>query len=183
MAKRGFLAKYHIERNAIKQDLFYFAIPAIIIFSTGMVVSTGDGFDGLVSKIMELERQPGILRLLSVGNVFGLVVFVFGLTIAVIAVGTLGSFYSSTLVIREDHQLVTHGVYRFVRHPVYMGVIIAIFGIPIYVSSLYGFLIMLALIPLILLRIRLEERLLIEEFGDAYLEYKARTKKLIPFIY
>jgi protein-S-isoprenylcysteine O-methyltransferase Ste14 len=64
-----------------------------------------------------------------------------------------------------------------------MGVIIAIIGVPVYVSSLYGLLTMSALIPLILNRIRMEERLLTEEFADAYRTYKEATSKLIPFIY
>ena len=57
------------------------------------------------------------------------------------------------------------------------------FGLPDSASSLYGLLIMSALIPVLLYRIRLEERLLIEEFGDAYRTYQQRTNKLIPFIY
>lgn len=183
MAKHGFLKKHRIVRHAIKEDLLYFAIPAILIFFAGMVVSARDGFDGLVSKILELVKQPGLVRFLSIGNAFGLTLFILGMTVALVAVGTLRAFYHSTLIIREDHQLVTHGIYRYVRHPVYLGVIIAIIGIPVYTSSLYGFLIMLALIPVILNRIRLEERLLTEEFGEAYLEYKATTRKLIPFIY
>jgi protein-S-isoprenylcysteine O-methyltransferase Ste14 len=183
MAKRGFLAKHRIVRNAIKEDLLFFAIPGIIILFVGLMVSVRDGYDGLVSKIWELIKQPGLFRLLSVGNIFGLVLFVFGMTIALIAVATLRVYYSSTLIIREDHQLATHGIYRYVRHPVYLVVIIAIMGAPMYASSLYGFLILFALIPLILLRIRFEEGLLTEEFGDAFLEYKATTKKLLPFIY
>lgn len=183
MAKRGYLKRHRIVRNAIKEDLLYFAIPAILIFTAGLVVSAWDGYEGLVSKILELVRQPGLFRLLTAGNLIGLALFVFGMTIALVAVGTLRLNYHSTLVIRENHKLVTHGIYRYVRHPVYLGVIIAIIGIPVYASSLYGLMIMIALIPVILNRIRLEERLLTEEFGDAYLEYKTTTKKLIPFIY
>jgi protein-S-isoprenylcysteine O-methyltransferase Ste14 len=56
-------------------------------------------------------------------------------------------------------------------------------GVPVYASSLYGLLIMSALIPVVLNRIRIEERLLTDEFGDAYRTYKESTRKLIPFIY
>ena len=87
------------------------------------------------------------------------------------------------MVIREDHQLVTHGIYRFTRNPIYLGLIIVITGLPVFAASMYGFLISLLLIPIILNRIRLEEELLTEEFQDAYLQYKESTKKLIPFIY
>ena len=172
MAKRGFLTRHRIVRNAIREDLLYFALPAIFVLIAGMGVSAWD-----------LVRQLENLYLLSAQNIVGLVLYVVGLTTALVAQITLKRFYSSTLVIREDHQLITHGIYRFTRHPVYLGVIIAIIGVPVYTSSLYGLLTMLALIPIILNRIRMEERLLTEEFGDAYRTYKETTSKLIPFIY
>ncbi len=58
----------------------------------------------------------------------------------------------------------------------------ALTGLPVYAASLYGFLTMLVLIPIILNRIRLEEKLLTEEFQEQYQEYKSTTKRLIPFI-
>jgi protein-S-isoprenylcysteine O-methyltransferase Ste14 len=183
MTKRGFLSRHGIVRNAIREDMLFFAIPALFVFCAGLVLSARDGYDGLVATIWGLIRQPENLYMLSVQNIIGLAIFVVGLTIAVVAVVTLRRFYSSTLVTKEDHQLITHGVYRFTRHPIYMGVIIACFGVPVYASSLYGLLTMSALIPVFLNRIRIEERMLTEEFGDAYRTYKAGTRKLIPFIY
>ncbi|MFC2054519.1 methyltransferase family protein [Chloroflexota bacterium] len=183
MAKRDFLTRHRIVRNSIRDDVLFFALPAVLVLSAGLVVSARDGYDGMVEKIWELVRQPGNLYLLSIQNIVGLALFIVGLTTALVAVVTLRWSYSSTLVIREDHQLITHGIYRFTRHPVYLGVIIAIFGAPVYASSLYGLLTMSALIPLILNRIRIEEKLLTEEFQDAYQKYKETTKKLIPFIY
>ena len=96
---------------------------------------------------------------------------------------TLWRNYSGTVVIREDHQLITHGIYRFTRHPIYFGVLFAIMGVPVYAPSLYGFLVLSLLIPIVLNRIRMEEELLTEEFGDAYRAYQETTRKLVPFIY
>lgn len=183
MTKHGFLKKHRIVRNAIREDLLFFAIPALLVFTAGLVVSARDGYDGLTGALWNLVRQPRSIYLLSVPNIVGLVLFVVGLTFAIIAVGTLGRFYSSTLVTIQDHQLITHGVYRFTRHPIYLGVIIMCFGVPMYASSLYGFLTMSALIPILLNRIRMEERMLTEEFGDAYRTYAETTSRLIPFIY
>jgi protein-S-isoprenylcysteine O-methyltransferase Ste14 len=56
-------------------------------------------------------------------------------------------------------------------------------AIPLVFSSGYGFLVMLGIIPLFIYRIRIEEKMLIEKFGDEYLQYMKRTKKLIPFFY
>ncbi len=58
-----------------------------------------------------------------------------------------------------------------------------LFGVLVYASSLYGFLTMSVLIPITINRIRMEEKILTEEFGDAYRAYKKATSKLIPFIY
>ena len=56
-------------------------------------------------------------------------------------------------------------------------------GLPVYAASLNGFLTSLVLIPIIFNRIKLEEKLLTEEFQEAFRKYKETTKKLIPFIY
>jgi protein-S-isoprenylcysteine O-methyltransferase Ste14 len=87
------------------------------------------------------------------------------------------SIILSTLIISEDHQLITHGNYRFTRNPMYLGGIMVFTGLPVYAASLYGFLTSLVLTPIILNRIRLEEELLREEFQDAYQKYKKATKK------
>jgi protein-S-isoprenylcysteine O-methyltransferase Ste14 len=185
IAKSGFLKKHGIVRNAIKKDMLYFAIPALLIFAAGLVLSSSalDERSGVVSTLWNLVRQPSSFHFLSVQNIVGLVLFVIGLIIMIVGQLTLFRNYSGTVVIREDHQLITHGIYRFTRNPMYLGLIMGIVGLPVYAASLYGFLTMLVLIPIILNRIRLEEELLTEEFQDAYQKYKKTTKKLIPFIY
>ena len=183
MAKREFLLRHGIVRNAIREDLVQFAIPAFVVFLAGLVVSARDGYDGLVPVLWNLVTQPSSLSTLSTQSIVGLVLFVGGLTTALVAVSTLRRFYSSALVIREDHQLITHGIYRFTRHPIYLGVIVACMGIPVYASSWLGLATMSALIPIVLNRIRIEERMLTEEFGDDYRTYQKTTSKLIPFIY
>jgi protein-S-isoprenylcysteine O-methyltransferase Ste14 len=170
-------------RSAIKKDLLYFALPAILVWAAGLAFCAGDGFDGagdLASTTGDIINRPGSL---SVQVLVGFALIVIGFVILFVAHLTIGRFHVSTVAIRKDHQLITHGIYRFVRHPIYLGVIIIASGIPVYCSSLGGFLIMSALIPIFLNRIRMEERLLIEEFGDAYRGYRETTRKLIPFIY
>ena len=56
-------------------------------------------------------------------------------------------------------------------------------GVAVYALSMLGLLMMLALIPVILNRIRMEEQLLVEAFGEAYRAYQEATKKLVPFVY
>jgi len=130
-----------------------------------------------------MVKQPQNLSMFPMQSIIGLALFFIGLTIMLLGQATLWRNYSGTVVIREDHQLITHGIYRFTRNPIYLGMIMVITGLPLYAATVYGFLISLLLIPIILNRIRLEEELLAEEFQDAYQNYKESTNKLIPFIY
>jgi len=179
MAKRGFLAGHGIVRNSIRKDLLQFAIPAIIIFFMELIFCA-DSLTGIWGTSWGLVKQPQNLSMFPVLRIVGLALFIIGLTIMIVGQATLRRNYSGTVVIREDHQLVTHGIYRFTRNPIYLGLIMVVTGIPVFAASMYGFLISLLLIPIILNRIRLEEELLTEEFQDAYQKYKETTKKLIP---
>ena len=95
----------------------------------------------------------------------------------------LGEYFSEVTKIVPDHRLITNGPYRLTRHPMYLSEIIFSFSIPMIFDSLYGLLLPLICIPLLLYRIRFEERALVSRFGQEYLEYSRRTKKLIPYIY
>ena len=141
------------------------------------------GFSGFWGTIWGLVKQPQNLFMFPVQSIVGMALIIVGLMIMLVGQATLWRYYSSFLVIREDHQLITHGIYCFTRNPMYLGLIMVVLGLPVYVASLYGFLTSLVLIPIILNRVRLEEELLTEEFQDAYQKYKKTTKKLIPFIY
>jgi protein-S-isoprenylcysteine O-methyltransferase Ste14 len=176
----GFLEKHGIVRNAIRQDLRYFMVPAFVVMMGGLSVC---GWD-LVRHLRAQESQPSGVWTGSVNNYVGLALLGSGLAIMLLAQITLFRSYSSTLVIRKDHRLITHGIYRFVRHPIYSGAMIGvIFGIPIFTASLYGFLVLLLLVPVILKRIRMEEGLLIEEFGEVYQAYRESTRALVPFVF
>ena len=182
-SKRGFFERQGIVRHAIRKDLFFFAIPALVVFSLGLVLSAADGYPGFFATLWDLIRNPERLQLLTGRNIVGMALIGTGLTVAITGATNLGRFYSSTVVIREGHQLITRGLYRWTRNPVYLGALMVCAGVPLYASSLAGFLVMLLLIPLVLNRIRMEEGLLREEFGDAFRAYRESTSKLIPFVY
>jgi len=183
MAKNRFLKRHRIVRNAIRDDILQFAIPGITVFTIELLFCIRDGLSGIWGTIWDLIKHPQNLSMFSMQSIIGLALFIIGLIIMIVGQITLFRNYSGTVVIREDHQLITHGIYRFTRNPMYLGLIMVITGLPVYAASLYGFLTSLVLIPIILNRIRLEEKLLTEEFQDAYQKFKETTKKLIPFIY
>ncbi len=183
MAKNGFLKRHGIVRNAIRKDMLYFALPGITVWVIELLFCARDGLSGFWGIIWGLVKQPENLIMFPVQSIIGLALIIIGLIIMIVGQATLWRNYSGTVLIRVDHQLITHGIYRFTRNPIYLGGIMVVTGLPVYTASVYGFLTSLVLIPIILNRIRLEEELLTEEFQDAYQKYKKTTKKLIPFIY
>ncbi len=186
MSDNGFLIKHGITRSAIKTDILFFGIPALIVFFIGLVIcesaGSGAGLTNFWGTVWGLIKQPRNISTFPGHRVWGLAAIVIGYTIMIVGQVTLRRNYSGTVVIKRDHQLIVHGIYRYTRNPIYLGLIIVVVGVPIYVASLYGFVTMLILIPIILYRIRLEEKLLTEEFQEAFQKYRQTTKKLIPFI-
>jgi len=96
----------------------------------------------------------------------------------------LGTNWSITLEVREKHQLVTHGVYCWVRHPMYLALLIYSAGqalvLPNWlVGPSYG----VAMVLLFALRVRREERMMLEEFGKDYEAYMATSKRLVPGVW
>jgi protein-S-isoprenylcysteine O-methyltransferase Ste14 len=96
----------------------------------------------------------------------------------------LGTNWSVTLEVREKHQLVTEGIYRTLRHPMYSAFLLYSLGqalvIPNWIAGpSYG----VALALLFALRVGPEERMMLEEFGKDYEAYKGRTKRLIPRVW
>ncbi len=163
---------HSIKRNAKRKDLRFFLLPWIFIVTLAAVVS-----------LWEFARGGDPELKLSPSSILGMLFFIFGLPIVLLAAGTLRRSYSSTLVIRENHQLIQHGIYKHVRHPLYFGTILVFLAIPLCLASLYGFATMVLVIPLFLNRIRMEEELLTEEFGEEYERYRKTSRKLIPYLF
>ena len=87
------------------------------------------------------------------------------------------------LQIVKEHKLVKDGLYKYVRHPLFLGEILRNLGFVVIFSSVYGILIVLLASIFLLFRIEIEEKMLIVVFGEEYTEYKRKTKKIVPYIY
>ena len=90
---------------------------------------------------------------------------------------------TSRLQIVEGQQLVKDGLYKHVRHPLYLGEILRNLGIVSIFSSGIGIVFIMVGIIFLLFRINAEEKMLVEAFGSDYEDYKRKTKRLIPYIY
>ncbi len=114
----------------------------------------------------------------------GILMIIIGGTTMCISRIILGRESSIVIGIEKDHNLVTKGPYHIIRHPIYTGSSFLFLGYTLSFSSMICSMIILLILLLWLnKRIKLEEKLLIETFGDDYLNYMKRTKRLIPFIY
>ena len=113
----------------------------------------------------------------------GLTLFVVGSVIRLAPVFVLGRRFSGLVAIQEGHELVTGGLYRVIRHPSYLGLLLGQFGWVLIFRSAIGVLLSLLLIPLLVARMNSEEALLESEFGEQYSDYRRRTWRLLPFLY
>jgi protein-S-isoprenylcysteine O-methyltransferase Ste14 len=100
------------------------------------------------------------------------------------AIVSLGRFFSVDIALQEQHQVVQEGPYRWVRHPAYTGLLIIFLGMGIAFTNWVSLiLVIVPITTLFLYRIKIEEDVLSEEFGTAYLEYRKKTKRLLPGIF
>ena len=113
----------------------------------------------------------------------GVLLFAAGGALRLWPVFVLGDRFSGLVAIQAGHTLVTAGIYRVIRHPSYLGLLVSAFGWGLAFRSGAGVLLAALMILPILARIRAEERLLREEFGATYEAYRARTSRLIPGVY
>ena len=116
--------------------------------------------------------------------ILGAIIIVVGISLRIWSVRTLGQFFRSTVMVQEKHLVISHGPYKYVRHPSYSGVLIAILGVGIGTGNWLSLLVMFLLIFIgLLYRIKIEEKVLSTELGETYRNYMRHTKKLIPFVY
>jgi protein-S-isoprenylcysteine O-methyltransferase Ste14 len=105
-----------------------------------------------------------------------------GLGTAIFARMALGANWSAAVVLKQGHELIRSGPYRYVRHPIYTGLLVALFGTALETGALRG-VIGFALIAIaIVYKYRTEEKFLVRKFGDDYNRYKAEVPALVPFL-
>jgi protein-S-isoprenylcysteine O-methyltransferase Ste14 len=96
----------------------------------------------------------------------------------------LGEYGGPRIVIEDKHQLITTGVYKCIRHPMYLGFLLLFLGYSVAFGSCFmTILISFSFFLIFKSRMDIEEELLVSEFGEKYLGYMKRTKRLIPFLY
>jgi len=151
---------------------------------TGVLVLVWVGFVvpliWLSSPVLSFAEYP-----LTLGPLIaGVMCLVVGLWLFYRSHADLGTNWSITLEVREQHRLITEGVYHRIRHPMYSALVLYSLGhalvVPNWVAGPSN---LVALAILFTLRVHAEEQMMSDTFGDEYATYAARTKRLVPGVW
>jgi protein-S-isoprenylcysteine O-methyltransferase Ste14 len=120
----------------------------------------------------------------SIATIAGFIILWSGVFLRNYSIKILGKHFTATVQLQKGHRLITNGPYGIIRHPSYLGALIALIGSAIFLNSLVGTITAVAAMMIAyLVRINAEEKMLVNSFGNRYREYQKNTKKLIPFIW
>jgi protein-S-isoprenylcysteine O-methyltransferase len=167
----GLMVARHMTGKVENRDRFSLAL-IVVGNMVGLIVAIGLAYS-TIGSVHSISLQ-----------IAGLVVMGIGIIVRSIAIAQLGRFHTPNVAVREGHRLLDTGLYRYVRHPSYLGALIAFFGLGLALGNWLSAVVMLIIMPCVYLyRIREEEAALSAAFGDAYRAYCRRTKRLIPGLY
>jgi len=116
--------------------------------------------------------------------VVGLVVYGVGFVLRWMSIYQLKSAFTVDVAITKGHALQTDGLYKKLRHPSYLGLILILVGLAMGMNSLRSLLVLVVPVCIaIVYRVNVEERMLVQAFGAEYEAYKSKTYRFIPWIY
>ena len=124
-----------------------------------------------------------VLNNFNIGNLnknifgwIGILISILGFVIRLIALLYLGKFYTRTVRIIDNHKVISNGIYRHIRHPGYLGVILTFVGAAITIFNIYSMIYIIIIMPIsYVYRINVEEQMLRDHFGKEYLRYMSKS--------
>ncbi|MDQ0481148.1 methyltransferase family protein [Guptibacillus hwajinpoensis] len=138
----------------------------------------------IATTIAFSELQLFLFDKNGVTNFMGLLLYGGGIALRYWGIQELGHFFSRNVIVESKLDLVSSGPYRILRHPLYTGLLLSTIGIPIYIGVWGGVIVaVLFITPALLIRIRVEEKMLYQSVGESYLEWGKERYRLVPFIY
>ena len=166
----AFATKQSVYRESSAQRLRY-TIPVILSW---LLLANGHR----LSEPLNYRVIPHLDALAWIGAALCIA----GLIVCVWARFTLGRNWSGVVTLKGEHELITSGPYAFVRHPIYTGILTMFVATAIVVGHVAG----IIWVPLVFvsfwIKLRYEEKLMLEKFPDEYAAYQQRVKRLIPFV-
>ena len=148
-----------------------------LTFNLFLIIGTVMTFGSLAEYVF--LRMPNFSWAALVG---GIVCAIVSFKLRWAAIAALGKFWSLHVEMRENHEFVQNGPFRFLRHPTYFSMILELLSFGLICSAWYMLLIVpFAFIPTLIMRLRLEEPALVKQFGDTYRDYQRRVPMVIPY--
>ena len=166
IAKRSKRKRTKIKNDRMSLILFWLTIP--LGLTIGFLKANNNAWNNLNYSIA----------------ILGMCIFITGIIIRWISIIQLKKEFTVDVAISENHNLNTHGMYKYIRHPGYVGLLLICFGLSIAMNSISSlFVITIPVLLVIIYRIKIEEKILVNEFGDIYKNYMLKTHKIIPKLY
>jgi protein-S-isoprenylcysteine O-methyltransferase Ste14 len=162
------------ENKVVRREGLYSAVLVRLVLTSGYVILFVP-----LPGILGCPVLPGW----SGWGPLGLALCLLGQFFSIWARRVLGTNWSSTVTLKEHHQLLDRGPYALSRHPIYTGILTSSLGASLALGTAGGALGLLLTILGFHYKLRIEERFMQAQFGDAYERYSLKVKKLLPFVY
>jgi protein-S-isoprenylcysteine O-methyltransferase len=149
-------------------------------------VNTVLGSFGFVAALglLPWSRTVAVLRLPDTLAWAGLLLVVLGMALRLWAMVTLGRFFTATLQVQPEQPVITHGPYRLIRHPSYLGGDVALLGIGLTCATWPSALLMvLPFVAAHVWRIPIEEKMMAQAHGERWEGYRAHTWRMVPGVW
>lgn len=165
------IREFFVKRNVVSGEINERATFLGLLISGTLVVT--------LALVEYLVRGTGFH---VINFVAGIIVAGLSFVVRAAAVRALGRMWSVHIEIRREHELVRGGPFGWVRHPIYLAAILELVGAMLFMNSIYTWIVFVVLfVPSLVARIRLEERAMIAQFGDAYVQYRKTTPAVLPW--
>jgi protein-S-isoprenylcysteine O-methyltransferase Ste14 len=164
-------------KKTVRRDKLQQEIAMRLIFVLALILASS-----IPSVRTALFKTHGLASMNTWVEAISIILCMGGIAFAIWARIYLGKNWGMPMSVKESPELVTRGPYRYVRHPIYTGMIVAIFG-SILTGGLIWLVMWLYMLVYFSYAAKEEEKLLEKQFPDQYPAYRARTRMLIPFVF
>ena len=171
-AVAAFASKRTVQRQGGPSRLLHVGL---MFLGIALIFNLYHWFDGgwLATRIIPRE-EPFVLG--------GAILTLAGLLFCIWARMILGSNWSGSVTIKENHELVRRGPYQIVRHPIYTGILLGLVGTAFVYGAIRGFIGVVICGFALWIKSQTEEHFMVQQFGEQYVQYRREVRALIPYI-
>lgn len=162
-------AKETDKQNVDNRSLLWIWITIIVSISAAVTISA--------TRYDPISTNPNLIYV-------GMGLLLLGIVLRLLVIRSMGQHFTVDVTIKKDHVLKTDGFFTYLRHPSYFASFLSFVGFGLCLNNWISLsIIIVCMLFSFIRRIQVEEAVLTEQFGQAYIDYAKNTKRLIPFIY